>query len=148
MTKHQTRLTRQYERTDQRCLTDRLATLAGNVENAFIQIGAKPGEDYDFNDLMKHAVKLVAHTNDVIGLVTTEDVEPHTSGKRDTLDAFCAMYIAGREAVQVSEMWRMGLSLGCRLRDEEEVHAWLVDKGWTPEPGDDDLLCLVPGAKP
>jgi hypothetical protein len=46
-------------------LIGRLYILMLNVEESLITAGAKPGEDYTYNDLMDHAIKLYTAGKDI-----------------------------------------------------------------------------------
>lgn len=48
-----------------RTLIGRLYILMLNIEESLIAAGAKPGEDYTYNDLMNHAIKLYTAGKDI-----------------------------------------------------------------------------------
>lgn len=72
----QERLTRQYERCDLKTLTDFLATTIANVENACLQAGGIPGEDYSFADLLSIAVGIINAAPKQDLELTLADIEP------------------------------------------------------------------------
>lgn len=46
-------------------LIGRLYILMFNIEESLITAGAKPAEDYTYNDLMEHAIKLYTSSEDI-----------------------------------------------------------------------------------
>lgn len=53
------RLTREYVDVDLTSMTDRLTVIAANIENALLQIGATPIQDYTYRDLMGWAISVL-----------------------------------------------------------------------------------------
>ncbi len=53
------RLVHVYGGYDATLLTDMISMMCGNVEDALLQMGAQPGQDYTYRDLMNWTMPLV-----------------------------------------------------------------------------------------
>lgn len=70
------RLTRKFESYDLSTLSDFISCAAANIEDSYLQLGAKPGVDYDYKILIQHAV-IYANAEHQKGLLfTLENLEP------------------------------------------------------------------------
>jgi hypothetical protein len=52
------RLTKEYQKSNSKSLTDFLIILMWNIEDAFLAHDGVPGKDYTLKDLMDYAIKL------------------------------------------------------------------------------------------
>lgn len=68
------RICNQFELADLTTLTDRLVMVCGNIENAFVQLGATGGMDYTYKDIMGFAVSLMAIPEKDCGILTRENI--------------------------------------------------------------------------
>ncbi len=73
----------QFELVDMTTLTDRLVVICGNIENAFVQLGAVGGMHYTHKDIMGLAVSLLAIPEKDRGDLTLENICAFYGSKDD-----------------------------------------------------------------